>query len=112
MGRAPKRKDGAKIYIEKSNGSTVTIAESKKTVWKHQIVSAKAADIIAEGLQQVVANPSGTAHNAFMKDVPLAGKTGTAELKENQGEKGKENGVFVAYNFAHRHVNRGCTTQP
>jgi penicillin-binding protein 3 len=70
----------------------------QKTVWKQQIISAKTANIIAEGLKQVVANPNGTAHSAYMKDVPLAGKTGTAELKENQGEKGKENGLFVAYN--------------
>jgi penicillin-binding protein len=30
--------------------------------------------------------------------VPLAGKTGTAEFKVKQGEKGHENGWFVAYN--------------
>jgi cell division protein FtsI/penicillin-binding protein 2 len=70
----------------------------QKTVWKQQIISEKNANIIAEALKQVVANPNGTAHSAYMKDVPLAGKTGTAELKSKQGEQGKENGLFVAYN--------------
>lgn len=36
-----------------------------------------------------------------MKDIILAGKTGTAELKDKKGEKGKENGLFVAYNADH-----------
>jgi penicillin-binding protein 3 len=73
----------------------------QKTVWKQQIISAKTANIIAEGLKQIVANPNGTAHGAYMKDIILAGKTGTAELKDKKGEKGKENGLFVAYNANH-----------
>lgn len=32
-----------------------------------------------------------------MKDYPLAGKSGTAELKRSADEKGQENGLFVAY---------------
>jgi penicillin-binding protein 3 len=69
-----------------------------KTVWKSQLISSKTADIIADALKQVVANPNGTAHDAYMNDIPLAGKTGTAELKGQKGEQGKENGLFVAYN--------------
>jgi penicillin-binding protein 3 len=70
----------------------------QKTVWKPQLISSKTADTIADALKQVVANPNGTAHSAYMKDIPLAGKTGTAELKGQKGETGKENGLFVAYN--------------
>jgi penicillin-binding protein len=33
-----------------------------------------------------------------MADYPLAGKTGTAEIKQKQGETGTENGWFIAYN--------------
>jgi cell division protein FtsI/penicillin-binding protein 2 len=73
----------------------------QKTVWKQRIISAKTANIIAEGLKQVVANPNGTAHGAYIKDITLAGKTGTAELKGKKGERGKENGLFVAYNTNH-----------
>ena len=43
-------------------------------------------------------DPQGTAHKAQIEGLPLAGKTGTAELKAKQGEKGSENGWFVAYN--------------
>ena len=49
-------------------------------------------------LKKVVNDPQGTAHKARIEGLPLAGKTGTAELKVKQGEKGSENGWFVAYN--------------
>ena len=46
----------------------------------------------------VVEDPSGTARPKI-PGYPIAGKTGTAELKkDSQGDKGKENGWFVAYN--------------
>jgi penicillin-binding protein 3 len=49
-------------------------------------------------LRKVVGEADGTAHSANIADYPLAGKTGTAEIKEKQGEKGTENGWFIAYN--------------
>ncbi|MGY6213127.1 penicillin-binding transpeptidase domain-containing protein [Cytobacillus firmus] len=44
---------------------------------------------------------SGTFRNSTLceyEGLPLAGKTGTAELKRSAEEKGQENGLFVAYN--------------
>ena len=49
-------------------------------------------------LTKVVTDPKGTAHSGLIANYPLAGKTGTAEIKEKQGEKGRELGWFVAYN--------------
>ncbi|TCT24649.1 penicillin-binding protein [Melghiribacillus thermohalophilus] len=68
-------------------------------VWKEQIISAEQANMIHDALRNVVASPEGTARGANLPDIPLAGKTGTAEIKTSQGESGKENGIFVAYDY-------------
>jgi penicillin-binding protein 3 len=74
-------------------------AKDGPSIWKENVISPETAKMISEDLIQVVANPNGTAHkDAFMKDLPLAGKTGTAELKAAREEKGKELGWFVGYN--------------
>lgn len=67
-------------------------------VWKDSAVSKEIADTITKDLIQVVENPKGTGRSAKISGVTLAGKTGTAELKQNQGETGKENGWFAAFN--------------
>ncbi|HJV31444.1 MAG TPA: penicillin-binding transpeptidase domain-containing protein [Bacillales bacterium] len=67
-------------------------------VSKDQVISSETAGTISPILRKIVSDPSGTAHAAEMSDYPLSGKTGTAELKEKQGESGKENGWFIAYN--------------
>ncbi|WP_210364441.1 penicillin-binding transpeptidase domain-containing protein [Bacillus sp. REN3] len=67
-------------------------------VWKEGVVSKENAAALNSMLRKVVTDPKGTAHNAQMAELPLAGKTGTAEIKEKQGEKGKDLGWFVAYN--------------
>lgn len=71
--------------------------KEKSEVWKENIISADNAKTIAGMLRKVVADPRGTGHGANLPNVELAGKTGTAELKSSKNEKGKENGVFVAY---------------
>lgn len=62
--------------------------------------SASAANTIKEDLIQVIEDEGGTAHNVKMNGVTLAGKTGTAEIKESQEDtEGTEIGwfnVFVA----------------
>ncbi|RSK54204.1 penicillin-binding transpeptidase domain-containing protein [Bacillus canaveralius] len=65
---------------------------------KENLVDESVLAQINNSLRKVVEDPSGTAHSARIDGYPLAGKTGTAELKEKQGEKGTENGWFVAYN--------------
>ncbi|MEC1520690.1 penicillin-binding transpeptidase domain-containing protein [Neobacillus niacini] len=63
-----------------------------------QVVSPEIAATLSSQLRKVVGDSEGTAHSADMADYPLAGKTGTAEIKQKQGEKGTENGWFIAYN--------------
>lgn len=62
------------------------------------VVSPDIAKTVSSMLRKVVGDKDGTAHSANIADYPLAGKTGTAEIKEKQGEKGTENGWFIAYN--------------
>lgn len=71
--------------------------DPKSQVWKKQVLSSADATMISGILRKVVADPSGTAHAAEIPGYPLSGKTGTAEIKQKQGETGTENGWFVAY---------------
>ena len=86
-----------------SNGGNmikpVLLADDEKgQVLKESVVSTENAGLIAADLRKVVGDAAGTAHAAEMVDYPLAGKTGTAEIKQKQGETGVENGWFIAYN--------------
>lgn len=72
--------------------------DQKAQVWKEQAVSSENAATISSILRKVVGDPSGTAHAAEIPDYPLAGKTGTAEIKQKQGVTGTENGWFIGYN--------------
>lgn len=56
--------------------------------------SEEAANIIKDDLIQVIESPNGTAHDMKIKGVTLAGKTGTAELKQAKGEDGETLGWF------------------
>ncbi|EIT87124.1 peptidoglycan glycosyltransferase [Fictibacillus macauensis ZFHKF-1] len=68
------------------------------TYWKEKTISKETASTVRQALVKVVEHPKGTAHRPVLADLPLAGKTGTAELKSQAGEKGKENGWFIAFN--------------
>ena len=56
----------------------------------------EATDEIREDLIQVVENNNGTAHEAKINGVTIAGKTGTAELKGAGEDEGEELGWFNA----------------
>ncbi|RWR08091.1 penicillin-binding transpeptidase domain-containing protein [Siminovitchia fortis] len=71
--------------------------EADGAVWKKGVMSEKTAADIQNALLKVVEDPKGTARGARIEGKRIAGKTGTAEIKAKQGEKGKENGFFVAY---------------
>ncbi|WP_449620846.1 peptidoglycan D,D-transpeptidase FtsI family protein [Robertmurraya sp. Marseille-Q9965] len=72
--------------------------EEKGQIWKEKVVAVEQIEKLNSALTKVVQDPAGTAYSGRIEGYPMAGKTGTAELKEAQGEKGKENGWFVAYN--------------
>jgi penicillin-binding protein len=65
-------------------------------IWKKQVISKETAQLIQNDLVDVIEDKNGTGHAAKIDGLTLAGKTGTAELKKTQGEKGQENGWFVA----------------
>ncbi|MFS8580729.1 MAG: penicillin-binding protein 2, partial [Novibacillus thermophilus] len=77
--------------LEKSEGKPA------QEVWKEQVISEETAELILSDLIDVVEHPKGTGREAKISGVTIAGKTGTAELKESQDdETGTENGWFVA----------------
>ena len=57
---------------------------AEPTVWVEQAFTAEAAEIVKNDMVQVVENPEGTAHACQMDGITLAGKTGTAEIKDSQ----------------------------
>lgn len=86
--------------ITKGNMIKPILKADDKTsqVWQQGLISAENAMALNEMLTKVITDPKGTAHNGLIANYPLAGKTGTAEIKQKQGEKGRELGWFVAYN--------------
>ncbi|MGR9047459.1 penicillin-binding transpeptidase domain-containing protein [Halobacillus faecis] len=72
-------------------------SEEEGKIWHENVMSEETASIIREDLKAVVEDPAGTAHEAVMQGMTLAGKTGTAELKQSQEEDGQENGWFIAW---------------
>ncbi|MBI0578059.1 penicillin-binding transpeptidase domain-containing protein [Neobacillus cucumis] len=77
----------------------ILLADDKKSeVLQEQAMTPDAVATIAPMLRKVVTDPGGTARAANIPGYPLAGKTGTAEIKQKQGELGTQNGWFIAYN--------------
>ncbi|SDM96891.1 penicillin-binding protein [Fictibacillus solisalsi] len=70
----------------------------EQKIWKKNVISSETASRIRSDLVKVVEDKRGTGYKPPLKNLVLAGKTGTAELKSKIGEKGKENGYFVAFN--------------
>ncbi|GGB42787.1 penicillin-binding transpeptidase domain-containing protein [Fictibacillus barbaricus] len=88
-------------FLNDGNLITPKLDQDKpgSAIWKANVISAETVKIIRDDLTKVVSSPNGTAHEAYMAKLPLAGKTGTAELKASKEDKnGKELGWFVAYN--------------
>ena len=80
-------------YLEYQEGKT-------PSYWIENAFSADAAQILYEDMKEVVSNPEGIGHGAAaVTGAVLAGKTGTAEIKESQDdETGTELGWFAVYN--------------
>lgn len=67
-----------KPYIEYNDG--------KIEILKENVFTADAANTVKEALIQVVENPEGTATDMKINGVTIAGKTGTAELKNSMDD--------------------------
>ncbi|URZ86795.1 penicillin-binding transpeptidase domain-containing protein [Floricoccus penangensis] len=68
-----------------------------KTKTKPNVASEKSVAIINQDLQSVVKEPSAYGYPLDSLGYPLAAKTGTAEIKMKQDEKGKENSFLLVY---------------
>ncbi|MGG5316199.1 penicillin-binding transpeptidase domain-containing protein [Enterococcus sp. AZ072] len=68
-----------------------------ETKTKPDVVSGGTVETINQDLQAVVSDPNGTANSLQSLNIPLAAKTGTAEIKEKQDEKGQENSFLYAF---------------
>lgn len=69
-------------------------------VWKDKAITPETAELLRNDLVQAVSDPGGVGHGAAVIGMSIAGKTGTAELKQSKNEDGKENGWFVGFNAA------------
>lgn len=67
-------------------------------IWLKQAVTGEAASTIKDALEQVVNSPQGTGYAARREDILLAGKTGTAEIKDSkEDQNGTELGWFAVF---------------
>ncbi|PFZ12353.1 MecA protein [Bacillus pseudomycoides] len=65
--------------------------------WKENVISKESQRILKSALIKVINDPDGAGKIARIDDMTLAGKTGTAELKESKEADGKELGWFAAF---------------
>lgn len=69
-------------------------------IWKENAISKDNIDILKNDLIAVVNSPEATGNLAKINGVNIGGKTGTAEIKLNQGDTaGTENSWFVGINM-------------
>jgi penicillin-binding protein len=69
-------------------------------IWKENAISNDNIDILKNDLIAVVNSPEATGNLAKINGVNIGGKTGTAEIKLNQGDTaGTENSWFVGINM-------------
>ncbi len=66
-------------------------------------ITSSTANEMKDRLEEVVSDPNGTAHLLYNHQFRLAAKTGTAELKLQQGEKGDENSFLLAFDVGDDH---------
>ncbi|QSS98732.1 penicillin-binding transpeptidase domain-containing protein [Pontibacillus sp. ALD_SL1] len=77
---------------------TLLADEGTGQAWHENVISQETASLLTERLKAVVEDAEGTAHDAVIEGLKIAGKTGSAELKRAGEEDGQVNGWFVAWN--------------
>lgn len=71
---------------------------AKTEYWIEEAFSKEAANTVKDDLIQVVEDANGTAHSAKISSMTIAGKTGTAEIKQSKEDStGTEIGWFNAF---------------
>ncbi|HDL0837478.1 TPA: penicillin-binding transpeptidase domain-containing protein [Enterococcus faecium] len=92
----------AAMYSVFTNNGTLIypkLIADKETKDKKNVISETAVQTIVPDLREVVQDVNGTAHSLSALGIPLAAKTGTAEIKEKQDVKGQENSFLFAFNL-------------
>ncbi|HAP8529613.1 TPA: penicillin-binding transpeptidase domain-containing protein [Enterococcus faecium] len=92
----------AAMYSVFTNNGTLVypkLIADKETKDKKNVISETAVQTIVQDLREVVQDVNGTAHSLSALGIPLAAKTGTAEIKEKQDVKGQENSFLFAFNL-------------
>ncbi|SAM37748.1 penicillin-binding protein PBP4(5) [Enterococcus faecium] len=92
----------AAMYSVFTNNGTLVypkLIADKETKDKKNVISETAVQMIVPDLREVVQDVNGTAHSLSALGIPLAAKTGTAEIKEKQDVKGQENSFLFAFNL-------------
>ncbi|HBL2509309.1 penicillin-binding transpeptidase domain-containing protein [Enterococcus faecium] len=92
----------AAMYSVFTNNGTLVypkLIADKETKDKKNVISETAIQTIVPDLREVVQDVNGTAHSLSALGIPLAAKTGTAEIKEKQDVKGQENSFLFAFNL-------------
>lgn len=75
----------------------VTSINNKEKVWKESAIDKKYLNDLIKAFKAPIEENGGTANDAKINGLSIAGKTGTAEIKQSQDDKnGTENGWFVA----------------
>lgn len=89
----------ASIYSSFVNEGSIYqphIVQGKTKTWIKNIFSKETSQTIKEDLINVIADEKGTGHSIYHDNVTLAGKTGTAEIKQSQSDTtGTELGWFT-----------------
>ncbi|HFM6406129.1 TPA: penicillin-binding transpeptidase domain-containing protein [Enterococcus faecium] len=92
----------AAMYSVFTNNGTLVypkLIADKETKDKKNVISETVVQTIVPDLREVVQDVNGTAHSLSALGIPLAAKTGTAEIKEKQDVKGQENSFLFAFNL-------------
>ena len=89
----------ASIYSAFVNNGSIYqphIVQGKTRTWIKNVFSKETSQTIKEDLINVIADEKGTGHSIYHDNVTLAGKTGTAEIKQSQSDtSGTELGWFT-----------------
>ena len=65
--------------------------DSSYTTKKFTTINPKYFETVIDGMEQVIKNPKGTAHNISSDSIAICGKTGTAQ------NPGKDHSIFIAF---------------